>query len=250
MSIIIGSARIDEHGNAKNGSAGDQKQVSTPDFRGEVSMQEFYVHSKGWYIFTAKKSSHRKKLAQAMKQACNNPNIGYDQWQRDGVVSKGTDTKVKTECDCSSLVRRCIIEATGKDVGNIRTATMPDMLTKSGLFEPMRLYTAGTNLLTGDILVTKVTGHTVIVVEGDDSNSKIARPTLQKGSVGIEVKKLQKNLNSLGCYDKENVKLQVDRVFGSHTEEALKKFQKAYKIEVDGIYGMESYKTMEGAINE
>lgn len=249
MSIIIGSARIDEHGNAKNGSAGDQKQTSVPDFRGEVSMQEFYIHSKGWYIFTAKKASHRKKLAQSMKQACNNPNIGYDQWQRDGVVSKGTNSKVKTECDCSSLVRRCIIEATGKDVGNIRTATMPDMLTKSGLFEPMRSYTTGANLLTGDILVTKVTGHTVIVVDGNDSDSKVARPMLKKGSTGTEVEKLQKNLNSLGCRDNENTKLQVDGEFGNRTEAALMKFQKAYKIGVDGIYGMESYKMMEGAIN-
>lgn len=250
MAVIIGSARIDEHGNAKNGSAGDQKQTSTPDFRGEVSMQEFYVHSKGWYIFTAKKASHRKKLAEAMRRACNNPNIGYDQWQRDGIVSKGTDTKTRTECDCSSLVRRCIIEATGKDVGNIRTATMPDMLTKSGLFEPMRPYTTGTNLLTGDILVTKVVGHTVIVVEGSDSNSKVARPTLKKGSKGEEVKKLQKNLNSLGCRDEKNAKLQLDGDFGAHTDAALRKFQKAYKIEVDGIYGMESYKVMEGAIGE
>jgi len=248
MSVIIGSARIDEHGSAHGGSAGDQKQTSKPDFRGEVSMQDFYVHSKGWYIFRAKKSSHRKKLAKAMKQACNNPNIGYDQYQRDGVVSKGTNTKTKTECDCSSLVRRCIIEATGKDVGNIRTATMPDMLTRSGLFEPQKSYTSGTNLLTGDILVTKVSGHTVIVVEGNDSDSKVAHPTLKKGSTGAEVKKLQKNLNSLGCRDEKNAKLQLDGDFGAHTDAALRKFQKAYKIEVDGIYGMESYKTMEKAL--
>ena len=31
MTVIIGSARIDEKGNATGGKVGDQKQTSTPD---------------------------------------------------------------------------------------------------------------------------------------------------------------------------------------------------------------------------
>ena len=30
---IIGSARIDEHGKATGGKAGDQKQISSPDYK-------------------------------------------------------------------------------------------------------------------------------------------------------------------------------------------------------------------------
>lgn len=248
---IVGSARIDENGHAHGGAAGDQKQTAgTPDYKGEVSMQTFYVHSKGWYIFRAKKEKHRKKLAKSMIRACNNKNIGYDQYQRDGVVVKGTDTKEPTECDCSSLVRRCIIEATGKDPGNIRTVSMPAMLKATGLFEPMMSYTSHTTLYTGDILVTKVSGHTVIVCYGEDSDDgKVAQPTLRKGDKGAEVGKLQENLNYLGYKDGDKKELQVDNDFGPKTEAALMRFQRSAKtLEVDGIYGPKSYVVMKSAI--
>lgn len=54
MAAIIGSARIDERGKATGGKAGDQKQKSTPDYKGEVLMQNFYASSKGWNILQAK----------------------------------------------------------------------------------------------------------------------------------------------------------------------------------------------------
>ena len=45
MSIIIGSARVDEKGTYSGGASGDQKQTSsTNDTKGEVSMKPFYVH--------------------------------------------------------------------------------------------------------------------------------------------------------------------------------------------------------------
>ena len=248
---IVGSARIDENGHAHGGQSGDQKQTAgTPDYKGEVSMQVFYVHSKGWYIFRAKKAGQRKKLAKAMIRACNNKNIGYDQYQRDGVVVKGTGTKEPTECDCSSLVRRCIIEACGKDPGNIRTISMPEMLKATGLFEPMMSYTSHTTLYTGDILVTKVSGHTVIVCYGEDSDDgKVAQPTLREGDKGAEVGKLQKNLNYLGYKDGDKKTLQVDNDFGPRTEAALMRFQRSAKtLEVDGIYGPKSYAVMKDAI--
>ena len=34
MSVIIGSARIDERGKITGGSVGDQKQSSRPDYKG------------------------------------------------------------------------------------------------------------------------------------------------------------------------------------------------------------------------
>lgn len=165
MGVIIGSARIDERGKASGGAAGDQKQTAVPDYTGEVSMQNFYVHSQGWNILRAKDSSHAIALAAAMITACNNVNIGYDQNQRLGVISNGTASKVKTECDCSSLVRQCVKEATGKDPGNFTTGNEASMLMATGLFTQSS-YASGTTLYTGDILVTKTKGHTVIVTSG------------------------------------------------------------------------------------
>ena len=170
MSIMVGSARIDERGNASGGAAGDQKQTSaTNDLTGEVSMQKMYFHSKGWYILRPKSAAHAVKMADLMKAACNNANIGYDQGNRLGIVQHGIMTAVKTECDCSSLVREVVKEATGKDPGNFTTANEAASLEATGLFESKRSYVSqsATPVYDGDVLVTKEKGHTVIVVSGN-----------------------------------------------------------------------------------
>lgn len=160
MAVIIGSARRDEHGNCySGGKAGDQTGQ-------EVSTQKFYNHSKGWYVLRAKDDRVAEKLAEAMKIACGNKNIGYDQLERYGVIKHGIDTKVKTECDCSSLVRACIIYASGKDVGDFNTSNERSVILESGLFEDVGSYKQGDTLYNGDILVTRTKGHTVIVVGG------------------------------------------------------------------------------------
>lgn len=66
------------------------------------------------------------------------------------------------------------------------------------------------------------------------SSSVPAYPTanLRKGSVGAQVKSLQKCMNKL-----IKANLEVDGSFGNATEKAVKKFQKKYKLEVDGICG-------------
>lgn len=62
----------------------------------------------------------------------------------------------------------------------------------------------------------------------------IAYPTvtLQYGDTGAQVTSLQKCLNKL-----IKAELVVDGSFGKATENAVKKFQKKYKLEVDGICG-------------
>ena len=160
MAVIIGSARHDEHGACySGGKAGDQTGQ-------EVSMQSFYVHAKGWVILRAKSSDIASKLADAMKLACNNENIGYDQSERYGIIKYGINTKTKTECDCSSLVRACIIYASGKDVGDFNTSNERSVILKSGLFKDVGSYKQGDTLYNGDILVTRTKGHTAIVVSG------------------------------------------------------------------------------------
>lgn len=175
MAYIIGSARIDENGRAHGGKAGDQTGR-------EVSEQEFYISSKGWIVARLKNADAAVKCAKSMDTACKNNNIGYDQYERYGVWKYGTKSKVKTEADCSSLVRTCIYEATGKDVGDIRTITMEKLLKKSGLFQELKQYKKGMKLYEGDVLFTgklghPVSGHTVIVVKGENRKDDDPKPT-------------------------------------------------------------------------
>lgn len=169
MNIIIGSARIGENGRITGGKVGDQKQNSdVKDLKGEVSMQPFYVHSKGWIILRPKSIEHSHNLAVNMKNACNNPNIGYNQDERYGVVKYGTKTKIKTNSDCSSLVRQCVKEATGKDPGDFSTANEAEKLMATGLFQRLEFVSQNkTPIYNGDILVTKTKGHTAIVCTGN-----------------------------------------------------------------------------------
>lgn len=165
MSIIVGSARHDENGKYSGGKPGDQNGS-------EVSTQAFYVHKKGWYVLRAKSADVANKIASAMYTACANDNIGYSQSDRYGVVKKGVNTKEKVNCDCSSLVRACIKEATGKDVGDFSTFSEKSKILASGLFDDAGAYTDGMTLYTGDILVTKTQGHTVVVVSGNSRTEK------------------------------------------------------------------------------
>lgn len=172
--LKIGSARHDENGKYSGGDAGDQTGT-------EVSTQAFYNHSKGWYVIRPIKASHAKKLASKMKSACSNSHIGYDQNQRLGIVTHGISTTTDTECDCSSLVRVCVKEATGKDPGNFTTATEVSMLEATGLFKTKFKYVSQsqTPLYNGDILCTCTKGHTAIVTSGNPRSN--ISPTYETG---------------------------------------------------------------------
>lgn len=244
--IYVGSARHDENGRINSGAAGDQKQTSnTFDTTGEVSMQKMYTHSKGWYILRPIAPGTAEKLAQAMIKACNNSNIGYDQYQRYGVVNNGILSEVKTEADCSSLVRACIKYATGKDVGDFTTGNCVQVLVASGLFQNVGGYSSqsATPVFNGDVLCTKTKGHVVIVVQGNSrvvsNKPTIAVPTVKNGSRGTQATYLQQDLNYL-----DNAGLVVDGKFGPKSVEALKKWQAQNKLTVDGIYGKNSYNVM------
>lgn len=162
--IIIGSARIDERGKLSGGKAGDSKQTGIDDYSGEVSLQNFYHHKKGWYILRWLDPVYAEECAKAMYRACNNSNIGYDQTQRSSILLHGTMSTVKTECDCSSLVRLCIREASAVDPGNFTTDSEVAALKKTGLFAEKIKYKSGTPLYNGDVLVTCTKGHTAVVV--------------------------------------------------------------------------------------
>ena len=255
MAIMVSSARSDERGKYTGGKAGDQKQKSkTNDTRGEVSMQAMYTHRRGWYILRPKKVSHADAIADGGFRAANNPNIGYSQSDRLGVVKNGINTKVKTNADCSSLVRQAVKEATGKDPGNFTTANEAKVLTATGLFtKTAYVNQSKTPVYNGDILVTKTKGHTVIVVSGNPRpratvgnpypvptrTIKLTDPMM----TGDDVKWIQYHLIRLGflpeyCIDnKGRKKSNIDGAYGTDTRDAVLAAQKHYGIQEDGIVG-------------
>ena len=248
MSIIVGSARHDENGRISGGKAGDNTG-------NEVTTQSYYAHRQGWLCFRCGDKSKADKIAYAMKAACNNNNIGYDQNERDTLYNAakkvGFDTaKVTEKCetDCSALVRVCLCYA-GFDASNFNTESEPGVLRKLGFKEVSFTKSTGAGLKNGDILVTPKKGHTVIVVTGGTSATQatsnnqggkimIELSELKKGSKGAEVRNMQRLLTgrgySLGKYG-------TDGDFGAMTDAAVRAFQKNNGLAVDGIVGKNTW---------
>lgn len=167
--VMIGSARIDENGNAHGGQAGDQKNGF------EVSTQEWYKHSKGWRVFRCKDPVKAERVAKTMEWACDNALIGYDQYARNTLYNElkksgfdGAPVLKKTvETDCSALVRVCLAFA-GIDVpADFYTGGMAKQMLATGeiVEMPGSKYADKPDYLgRGDILVTKTKGHTVVVL--------------------------------------------------------------------------------------
>lgn len=257
--VKVGSARIDENGKAHGGKAGDQTGK-------ELSAQNWYLHSKGWRVFRAKDRTKALAIAFCMERACKNSKIGYDQYQRNTLYEKskgvGFDAgKVTSTCetDCSALVRVCCAYAgiTGLPSG-FRTVNMGSYLLKTGAFIELKgdKYTKKSAYLgSGDILVTKTSGHTVVVLncgdkfEGGVKEEKydLGDRLLKNGCEGDDVKELQKYLLELG-YDLG--KWGADGDFGDATEEAVRAFQTSYSLEVDGEYGPKSHAKLMEILSE
>ena len=185
MSIIFGSARVDEKGGYSGGVVGDQTGK-------EVSTQPYYMHKYGWYCLRPKSPSDAIKIANAMKDACANNNIGYDQGNRFGIITAiqkyGSMKKIttKTEADCSTLVRACCMEAKIYPE-NFTTYNEASILEKTGKFEKKFEVTSEKQIRKGDILVSKKKGHTVVVVSGPDPK-KATASTSESYKVGDKIK--------------------------------------------------------------
>jgi hypothetical protein len=242
MAVIIGSARHDERGKARGGKAGDNT-------RHEVETQSWYNRiTNPWKVIRCKDLAKRALIAKAMRAACANNNIGYDQGQRDTLYSAaravgydpGKVTK-PVETDCSALVRVCCAYA-GILASNFTTPTEESHLMATGEFEVLRASKYAHKpdyLMEGDILCTTRQGHTVVVLS-NGSKAREAAPgpvalgsrMLERGDRGDDVGVLQSGLKALR-FDPKG----IDKDFGPNTERAVKAFQKAQKIEVDGVVG-------------
>lgn len=254
MAVRIGSARS-SYGNT---SPGDQNGGR------EVSIENYYVHSKGWVVLRAKYAAARERIADAMERACANDNIGYDQSTRNtlynDVKPHGFDpakTTKKVNTDCSALVRVCVNYA-GITVGNFITSTEVEMLMATGAFEKLttdKYCKSSDYLKRGDILDTRTKGHTVVVLDngpkaGKDApvdTYKLGDRILKNGMEGSDVKELQSYLIQLG-YDCGV--WGADGDFGDATEQAVLYFQHAHGCIEDGEAGPETLEALYKALGD
>lgn len=263
MAVIIGHASIDERGKANSGQAGDQTGR-------EVCTRSWY--NKGWTVLIrAKDPAVAERMAKACEAGCANPRIGYDQYQRNTLRTQaravGWDlSKITVNCetDCSAFMTVCA-EAAGIDMDATYTSgnapvtwNMRQLFVGTGAFTAFtdsKYLTSDKYLRRGDILVYEK-GHTAMVLSngelsGNTSSTPAAQTTpttttttkgecevklnvLKKGSKGEDVKAMQILLigrgYSCGSYG-------ADGDFGSATDNAVRAYQKAKGLTVDGIAG-------------
>lgn len=253
MHVKIGSARIDERGRIHGGKAGNQTGK-------ELSIQNWYRHSKGWRVLRCTDTSKAEKIAAAMEAACRNRNIGYDQYERSTLYNLaklvGFDPgKVIKPCetDCSALVRVCLAYA-GIMTDNFLTTDEAQKILATGYFVELKdgKYTDHSDhLRRGDILVTRTKGHTVVVLNSGDkagtleTELRLGDRLLKKGMSGSDVRELQLNMLKQGYV---LPKYGADGGYGAETVEAVKSFQKKSGLEADGVYGSNTHKSLLAAL--
>lgn len=195
MANRIAHASHDENGKYKGGKAGDQTGS-------EVYIRTWY--NRPWnYVIRCKDANMREKIAYAMERACANNKIGYDQNQRNTLLSYarkvGYDPgKVTTACetDCSALVTLACIYAGVKESalyigGNsATTTTIRSRLMNTGKFETLtasKYLSSSEYLLRGDILLYE--GHHVAVAidNGSKSGYKQSSTSQSNSTTGYEL---------------------------------------------------------------
>jgi len=264
MSVKIGHARVDEHGKATGGEAGNQNGT-------ELRTQKWY--DGGWgFLARPKDTAVAEKIAAACEAACANPCIGYDQSGRNTLLQQAQQAnwdlgaiQTACECDCSSLVSCCVMAS---DIqiwrgGNAPTTrTLRKVLQESGAFEIL----TGTEYLTdcaalnrGDILCKE--GSHVVIVLSDGTQPRDTSPAetptvkttydlpvLRKGVKGDTVWPMQMLIIGHGGEAAETI-IEcggADGSFGPGTDKALRMFQEANGLEPDGKCGPKTWAMLLG----
>ena len=241
--VKISNSGSDENGNYKGGAAGDNTGR-------EWQIRDWY--NRPWNcVLRHPDPEVRACIADLATKAANNNRIGYDQYQRETywrelqkVNYDPSKITVACEADCSAGVI-ANIKAAGYLLGrpelqNITctyTGNMRAGLRAAGFacLTDSKYLTSSEFLVAGDVLLNDKHHTATAVTNGIQSDGSIpaaaTMPLLKKGSQGEAVKKLQQTLNGKGY------KLTEDGDFGNKTEAAVKAFQKANGLEVDGEVG-------------
>ena len=136
-------------------------------------------------MFRAKSPEVAEKLAWDCEAACKNMAIGYNQSKRNTLYTAAkphgfncAEVTTPCECDCSSLVRVCLLYA-GVKVTDFNTASEAARLLATGQFDELTeaKYTEKSDFLErGMILITKTKGHTAIVLTDGPKADKDPEP--------------------------------------------------------------------------
>ena len=180
-------------------------------------------------------------------------------------IKCGATDIIPKECSCNKMIE--LLKQLGCWIENDAYVPSPGDL----LFYDWEDKGTGDNTGVSDHvgIVEKVSGDTITIIEGNYNNAckrrtlkvngryirgygapkyasepaatvsgvLVALPILRKGSKGEAVKTLQRLLNALGFTDASEKALAVDGSFGTATLYALKSYQNAKRLEVDGICG-------------
>lgn len=201
MTKYIAHASIDERGKASGGSAGDQTGK-------EVCIRTWY--NKPWsHVLRIKDEKIRKQFANNMIDLAKNNKIGYDQNQRNSLLTQASKVNfdfskisTKCECDCSSAITVAILGAIYKLKGkneydkayailyagsNCRTtSTLRSALTQLSMIDVFKssTYVAGTsNAVFGDIYL-KEGSHVVCYI---DNGNKVSVSAQNNASANTSV---------------------------------------------------------------
>lgn len=151
MAVYIAHASIDENGRVKNGNAGDQTGK-------EVCIRTMYY--KPWnQFFHIENDAVRTRFGNNMIDIAKNNNIGYDQNQRNTLLTQAKKvnfdfTKIANKCetDCSAVITTALLGAIYTVLGNTAYESAYKVLVVNG------------NCATTSTLKARLTKLTVIKV--------------------------------------------------------------------------------------
>lgn len=249
MSVLCGYASIDERGKVSGGKAGDQTGR-------EVKTAPWYQFGQN-VVLRFKDREKAKEAAECMRWLCDTNYVGYDQIQRTTAYNalkklkwKYKKLKLKTETDCSQLIST-VLNCVGIKVSpNIYTGNMVKALMDTGQFKKYtnsNLLKSDKFLAKGDIIINEKTHVIMALSNGKYYKNKIPyhyngeAPILprkgyyEKGNTGKNVARLQTFLAWCNLY-----KGDIDGSYGQNTVDAVKGFQMAVGIEIDGSFGKKS----------
>lgn len=209
MAKYIAHASIDENGKIAGGKAGDQTEK-------EVCIRTWYNKSWG-HVLRITNEELRKQFANNMIDLAKNNNVGYDQNQRNTLLTKaekvGFDLSKITEaceCDCSSAVTVAILGAIYKVLGRTEyekalaimfagnncatTRTLRSRLAKLDMISvreyTSKTYTSGTSYAVyGDIYLKEGSHVVVYIGNGEKKEANKSGETDKKNDSILEWQK-------------------------------------------------------------
>lgn len=254
---MISNSGSNERGGIYGGTPGDQTGR-------EWQIRTWY--NRPWSdVLRHPDSKVREKIADFAERAARNDKIGYNQLNRKSFWAQLEKVdfdpgKIATPCDADCSAGVCgIVKAVGKVLGiKVLAEVNPFMVTsqmRAGLkkagFEVLtaqKYLSSDQYLLRGDILLNDKAHTAINLTTGAKAATTMSKPSttsgcpysepvgqiIQIGSIGNGAKWVQWHLRRLG-YDIG--KSGIDGIVGKNTAAAIRAFQRAKKLTIDGQVG-------------